>query len=252
METTVYDAFKKVLEPIKDVKVKIGDEEKTLLETVVYWEEGVEKTKAANKDLTAQRETWETKEKEYKKTIADINTIKVDLEKKIEESTGKTSKSKEEKAEWERQLNTVNDQLKSMSEKLQAAEKLSKENEERAKQANEKASRESLSTDLIKELAEHKILGSQADFAVTAILAKGFAKITADSETGLYKRSFITNKDGKELAADIKSLCKWFAEQNQFLVSASGKTGTGMQHQSGNPDKNGNNREYFSMISQKK
>jgi chromosome segregation ATPase len=251
METTVYDQFKKVLEPIKDVKVKIGDEEKTLLETVVYWEEGVEKTKAANKDLTAQRETWEKTEKEFKKALSDITATKADLERKLEESSGKGKKTESEKKEWEQQLNAVNDQLKGMNEKLQAAEKLAKDNEVKAQQANEKASRENLSSDLLKELSEYKIVGSQADFAITAILAKGFAKITADSETGLYKRSFITNKDGKELAADIKSLCKWFAEQNQFLVSASGKTGTGMQHQSGSPDKNGNNQNYYGMIQQK-
>ena len=252
METTVYDQFKKVLEPIKDVKVKIGDEEKTLLDTVVYWEEGVEKTKAANKDLTAQRETWEKTEKEFKKALSDITATKVELEKKLEESSGKGKKTESEKKEWEQQLNAVNDQLKVMNEKLQVAEKLAKDNEVNAQQANEKASRESLSTDLLKELSEYKIVGSPADFAITVILAKGLAKITADSETGLYKRSFITNKDGKELAADIKSLCKWFAEQNQFLVSASGKTGTGMQHQSGNPEKNGNNQNYYGMISQRK
>lgn len=252
METTVYDAFKKVLEPIKDVKVKIGDEEKTLLETVVYWEEGVEKTKAANKDLTAQRETWETKEKEFKRNINDLSATKADLEKKIDEYSGKGKKAEGEKKEWEQQLNAVNEELKQLKIEREEEKQARLKAEEKAAQANEKASRESLTTDLIKELAEYKIVGNQADFAVTAILAKGLAKITVDSETGLYKRSFITNKDGKELAADIKTLCKWFAEQNQFLVSASGKTGTGMDHQGGNPNKNGNNQNYFSMVSQKK
>lgn len=256
LETTVYDELKKKLGD-STVKVKVNvngvDEEKGLVDYIAYIEEGVEKTKAANKDLTQQRENWEKQEKEYKKTVADITAIKTELEKKVEESTGKSSKSKEEKAEWERQLNAVNEKLKEMEEKNKAAENRVKESEERAKQANEKASKEGLSKDLLTELAENKIVGTQADFAVNVILSKGFAKLIPDSETGLYRRSFATFKDGKELAADVKTLCKWFADTNQFLVSSSGKPGTGTQHSSGQqPPTGSGKRNYFSMIQTQK
>ena len=82
-------------------------------------------------------------------------------------------------------------------------------------------------------------------------MAKGYAKITADSETGLYKRSFMVYKDGKELAADVKTLCKWFADTNPFLVSASGKTGTGMNHDTSKPGGESGERNYLAMISKK-
>lgn len=256
LETTVYDELKKKLgDSTVKVKVKVNDveEEKNLVDYIAYIEEGVEKTKAANKDLTQQRENWEKQEKEYKKTVADITAIKTELERKVEESTGKTSKSKEEKAEWERQLNAVTDQLKIMKEQNEAAEKRIKDSEERAKQANEKASKENLSNDLLKELADYKITGVNADFAITTILAKGFAKIAPDSETGLYKRSFMTSKDGKELAADIKTMCKWVAETYPFLVSSSGKQGTGTQHSNGQqPTTGSGKRNYFSMIQTQK
>ena len=251
METAVYDALK---EKLGDAKIKIGEEEKGLLEIVSYWEEGVEKTKVANKDLTRQREEWEKQEKEYKKQLGDLGTVKTDLEKKLEELSGKSGKKSQESEELQKQLNAAIDKIKTVEEAQQAAEKKAREAEEKSVQANKVASEEGLKKDLLTELAENKIVGTQGDFAVTTIMAKGFAKLVPDETTGLYKRSFCTKKDGKELAAELKSMCKWFAEANPFLVASSGKPGTGSIHDGGKTGESssGGRRNYMSMISQRK
>lgn len=252
MDTQIYDELKTKLSDSK-TKVKIGDEEKSVLDYILWIEEGVEKTKSANRDLTSQRESWEAKEKEYKKNLTDLNTLKADLEKKAEEATKVGGKKSQESEELQRQINAALEKITSLEKAREDAEKRQKDAEEKAKQANAKASEESLRKDLITELAEYKIVGTQADYACQIILSKGYARLIADPDTGLYKRSICTNKDGKELAADMKTMCKWFAEISPFLVSASGKTGTGMNHEGTRSDRgHSNNGNYLSMISNPK
>lgn len=249
METAVYDAFKEVL---KDAKTTINGEEKTLLDIVTYWEEGVEKTKTANKDLTAQRETWETKEKEYKQTITDVEKLKSDLETQLSEIKGKSGKKDEQRTELEKMINTLTDQVNSLKEASENAEKKAQEMEEKASKANYTASIKSLREKILTGLSEHKITGNRAELAIETIMAKEFAKLVKDDETGLYSESFCTQKDGKLLAADVGTMCKWFADTNQFLVEGSGKPGTGNQHNSSGPSKNsGGKRNYLSMIDNK-
>ena len=235
MENAVYDALK---EKLGDAKIKVGEEEKGLLELVAYWEEGVEKTKAANKDLTTQRETWEKERKEFKTNLETLSTVKGDLEKQLEELKKGGKGNTQEKEDFTRQINALTEQINTMTASQKAAEQKAKDAEERAQQANKMASEEGLRKDLMTELANHKIIGTQADFAVTTIMAKGLAKLVTN-DSGLYQRSFCTQKDGKELAADLSAMCKWFADSNTFLVSGSGKPGTGMPHDANKPATNG-------------
>lgn len=230
MEAAVYDALKKAVGTSTD-KIKIGDEEKTALEWATYWEEGVEKTKTANKDLTGQRETWERERKDYKNKLDELTTTKSDLEKKIEELSGKGKKESGEKEELIKSLNAVNDRVAQMEKLREEDQKKVKEANEKALAANQKASEESLRGDLIKELAENKIEGSNADLAVTFILSRKYAESKQDNE-GYFKRSFMIEKEGKQLSATIKDMCKWFAESNKSLVSSSGMPGTGTNHSS--------------------
>lgn len=247
MDTQVYDALKKALGPVTDIKVQVRGEEKTLLDAVVDWEDGVEKTRSANKDLTQQRESWETKEKEYRSTLATLTATKDALEKQVQDKDGTTKKKSQESEELQRLLNAQNEKIENLAKVHEESLKKVADAEERAKSANKKASEESLKKDLVTSLAEYKIEGAQADFAVTTILAKGFAKVV-DNDEGLYERSICTVKEGKSLAADLKTLCKWVSETMPFLVSASGKSGTGMQHKSDSPEKSGNAQNYFSML----
>jgi len=250
MDTVVYDKLK---EKLGEEKVTIEGKETKLVDLVADWEEGVRKTRVANKDLTGQRESWESKEKEYKKTINEFNSVKSDLEKKIEELAGGTKKKSAEAEELQRTLNAMNEQITDLTKRHEAAEMKAKEADERAKQANQKASNEELRKDIMTELAQHNIIGVQADFAVTNIFARGWAKLNP-TDAGLYERSFCTYKDGKELKANtIKDLCKWFAETNTFLVSSNGKQGTGNDHNARNPvTKPGNSGNYYSMIAPNK
>lgn len=246
MDTVVYDKLK---EKIGTEKIVVEGKEVDLLALVSDWEEGVIKTRAANKDLTQQREKWETAEKEYKKTLTDLSTAKTELEKKISETTGKAGEKTTELEEMKKTLNAMTEQITSLTTKASSAEAAAELARENMNKANQKASEETLRKELMTELGDLKIVGTQADFAITAIFAKGFAKLVPDSETGFYQRSFCTIKDGKELRAEnAKTLCKWFAENHPFLVSGSGKSGTGMPHDSKSTNPGGNTGNYFSMI----
>lgn len=235
METEIYDALK---EKLGDAKIKIGEDEKGLLDVVADWEEGVVKTRAANKDLTTQREAWEKKERDFKSAAESLESAKNELKTQIEDLQKKGSGKKEEKAEWEKQVNALTEQINELKGKAEQAEVNAKTMEEKANKANETASVKNLREEILKELANNKITGSRADTAIDSILAKGFAKIMKNEETGLWEQSFCTKKDGKLLAADLKTACKWFADTNQYLVEGSGKPGTGNNHNSSKPANN--------------
>lgn len=244
MDTALYDALK---EKLGEEKVKIGEDEKTLLEVVADWEEGVVKTREANKDLTRQREEWEKKEREYKTTITDFNTAKSDLEKQLTELKGKSGNNDKKESELEKKINSLTDQIKTLEELHGNAEKKAQEAEERALKANKIAAEKGLREKIINSLSKYKISGNRAEIAIEAIMAKGLASLD-QSESGLYEESFCTVKDGKKLAADVDLMCKWFSEDNPYLVEGSGKPGTGNDHRSSGPPQSGGNRSYLSMI----
>lgn len=244
MDAAVYDALK---EKLGDAKIKIGEEEKPLLDLVSYWEEGVEKTKTANKDLTAQREAWEKERKELKESVTGATIVKTDLEKKLEELQKKGGAGNAEKEnELQKQINALTDQIGFLKTEYEGSQQKAKELEEKALQANKKASEEGLRNDLITELAKYKIEGERSADAVAIINSQGYAKLV-QSDAGLYERSFCTVKDGKQLSATVDQLCKWIAETRPYLVSSSGKPGTNNNHNSNNPAPN-SGRNYYSMI----
>ena len=246
MDTGVYDALK---EKLGDTKIKIGEEEKSLIDIVVDWEDGVVKTRTANKDLTGQRDTWEKREKEFKTAVEQLETAKNSLQAQLDDLQKKGSSGKEKETELQKQINALNDQVKSLKETSEAADKRARDMEDKANKANETASVKGLREKIINGLSKYKIVGERADLAIEAIMAKGFAKLVKDDETGLYSESFCTLKDSKQLAADCEVMCKWFADTNQYLVEGSGMPGTGNQHNSVGPPKSGGKRNYMSMIS---
>lgn len=255
METLVFDKLKG--KGLADEKVTITDhtgvqKEVTLLEYVMDLDEGVTKTRAANKDLTTQREAWEKAEKAYKQKETDLTAEKIALEKQRDELSGKGNAKKQETEELTRQINAMSEQLKQLGEKYNAAEQKAKEAEARARTNSLRSAEDNLKADIITELGKHKIVGQQAEAAYAVIKTKGNAKVEEDAATGSFKRIFVNIKDGKELAADIKNMCESFAQDNQFFVSASGRPGTGTNHESNRPVKNGDKEpSAFDMLNMK-
>lgn len=233
MNTVVYDKLK---EKLGDEKVT-GDDgvEKKLFEVVVDWEEGVTKTRAANKDLTGQREQWEAKEKEYKIKLTDLEKAKSEAEKKIGELSGTSSKKNQESEELTRKLNAMSEEITQLSEKLKTAEDARIKAEDMAKTNSRTSNEEALKADIFTELGKHKISGAQAEAAWALIKQRGNARIIENAENGQYSRVFVNLKDGKELASDLKGMCEVFAQENTWAQSASGKPGTGDNHQSNTP-----------------
>ena len=238
METLVFDKLKG--KGLADEKITITDhngvqKEVSLLDYVIDLDEGVTKTRAANKDLTIQREAWEKQEKTYKQKETELTTKAEALEKEKNELSGKGNKKGQELEEVTRQLNAVNDKLTQLEALRVAAEAKAVEAEKRAKTNASRSAEDALKADIITELGKHKISGAQAEAAFAVIKTKGNAKIEEDAATGTYKRIFVNIKDGKELAADIKNMCENFAQENKFFVSASGMPGTGTNHESNKP-----------------
>lgn len=247
MESAVYDVLK---EKLGDTKIKIDEEEKSVLELVSYWEEGVSKTKAANKDLTTQREAWEQERKTFKESVQALTDAKSELTEKLEAFQKKNKGSTDEKEEFQKQINALTEQIETLQGNYKEAQERAKGLEEKAILANKKASEEGLRNDLITNLTKHKIEGDKAADAIAIINSQGFAKLIQNSESGLYERSFCTTKDGKQLSASMDQLCKWIAETRPYLVSSSGKTGTGHTHDSHGPAHA--RSSYYNMISNRR
>lgn len=247
MDAEVYEALK---EKLGDAVIKIGEEEKPLLDVVTYWEEGVEKTKLANKDLTTQREAWEKERRELKDSVTAATNLKTELEEKLEALQKKGGNNSVKEQEFEKQINALTDQINTLTESYKKAQEDAKAAKENALQANRKASEEGLRNDLITNLNKYNIKGSQAEDAIAIITSKGNAKLIQNSESGLYERSYCITKDGKQLAANLEQVCKWIAETRPYLVSSSGKQGTGANHTSNNPAAT-RARSYASMIAKR-
>ena len=183
MDAEVYEALK---EKLGDAAIKIGDEEKPLLALVAYWEEGVEKTKIANKDLTTQRESWEKERREIKESFNAANNLKAELEERLEALQKKGGNNSVKEQEFEKQINALTDQISTLTENYNKAQEDAKAAKENALQANRKASEEGLRNDLITNLDKNNIKGSQAEDAIAIITSKGNAKLIQNSESGLY------------------------------------------------------------------
>ncbi len=238
MDSPVYDKLKG--KGLADERVKIVDHkgeerEMSLLDYVVDLDEGVTKTRLANKDLTTQRETWETEKKEFKTNLKTLTEKKVELEGQIEELSGKTNKKSKESEELLRQFNAVSEEIKQLKADNAAAKEEARIAKETSRADRLRSAEETLKSDIITELGKQKITGAQAEAAFAVIKTKGSARVEEDSEGKSYKRIFVNIKDGKELASDIKNMCENFAKENQFFVSASGNSGTGGSHDSNRP-----------------
>lgn len=245
MDQEVYDALK---EKLSDGKIVYNGEEKSLIDLVAYWEEGVQKTKAANKDLTTQREAWEKERKTLKESANAVLVTKEELEKKLETSQKKDDNGPKE--ELQKEINTLADKLNTLTSEYEASKSRVVELEEKALKANKQASEESLRSALLTGLTKHKIEGEKAIDAVAIINSQGYAKLIQGND-GAYEKSFCTVKDGKQLSASLDQLCKWIAETRPYLVSSSGKLGTGHNHSSSGPAFSTGSRSYYSMISNK-
>lgn len=237
-----YDTLKSKLE---GVMLDVDGQQKSAIELVSYWEEGVRKTRDANKDLTTQRDQWESERKTLKTQLDQLTAAKTDLEKKIEEASGTGKKKTAENEELTRQLNALADQIKTLDQKYKEAEEQRQVAAVAAKESSKAAATEKLKADIVNELGKHKIVGSQAEAAFATMTFKGMTRIVEDAEKG-FVPVFVTLKDGKELSASLSSMCKTFADENPFFVSASGNKGSGEPHKSG--DGGGNRPSAADML----
>ena len=247
MQDFLYNALN---EKLADEKVTIDGEEKKLLDIVVDWEDGFTRTAKVNEDLKHDRETLKGEKSDLTSKLTELETMKNELQQKIDEAKGSTSKRNRETEELQKQINTLSDNLKSVTEQLSDANAKYQAAQTQSREATRNAALESLKTDILTEFGKHKIIGGQASMALSTILAQGNAKVV-DGENGTFVRDFSVFKDGKALTADIASLCKHVADENPWLISASGKTGSGRDHTTdGNAvNAGGNSGNYYKMIS---
>ena len=249
MQSDVYDALK---EKLGDAKIVIDGEERALLDQVSYWEEGVIKTREANKDLTRQREEWETEKRTLRSSLEEKASLIADLEKKAQESTlSKEDKEKLEKLKggsliereaYQKLENTVNDLQKQLDEEKAAREQAAQE----IKTAALNGEKQKLKNEIMSELQKYDIIGVAAENAYHDIEAKGMAKVS-DGESG-FTRTFTIVKDGKDLVSNLADMAKRYADDHKFLVRPSGHRGTENNHQNRVGGSAGNSRNYRSMI----
>lgn len=219
-------------EKLKDVKVTVDGEEKDLLPIVFDWEEYLGKLKTANADLVSQREKWDQERKQFKTTIGELEKVKGEIEGKLKEKEGSSGKKSQEFEELQKQFNTVNERLESLTKLYEEEKTKAEQLQTQSREAMKTGSLGDLRAKVLAELGKHKIVGSQADAALAVIESKGLAKVI-DGDNGAFVPTFATIKDGKSFSATLESMCKQFAEDNPYFVAPSGTRGPGANHESG-------------------
>lgn len=247
MQDSIYTVLKSKLD---GVEIEIDGEKKPAIDFVSYLDEGVSKTRAANADLTKQREQWEAERKANKQQLTELANLKSTLEAQVEELSGKTKRKSSESDELQRNVNALTEQISQLTKKYEEAEARSMKEAAARKESQQLAFEERTKAEIIAELGRQRIVGNQADVAYSGILTKKLVKIVEDAEKG-FVPVYVTQKDGKELSATLSSMCKAFAEDNPFLISASGTRGTGDNHDTKSKEGTGKRPSAFDMLAMK-
>lgn len=204
-----------------------------------------EKVQNANLDLTKQRDEWKLKEKEYKSQLSEFEQLKTAWEEEKKALSGSQLTEEQKKllnkgmsAEIEAVMNTLKKTVEEQGQKMGELQKAVSEAAEQKKSAQLRADQEALNTQLTQALMSNKIKdSSQIKAALALINAGGMAKIERN-EDGEIKHIFSYTENGKPYAFEnVEALAKHVAENNPYLVSASGKPGAGQSYKpsSGEP-----------------
>jgi hypothetical protein len=225
-------------EALNGKNYQVDGEEKPLVEIVegaFDKADAAEKIQSANKDLTAQRESWKEQERELKKAIEDS---KGEIERLQKGSLSDEDRKRLEEykrsgmtPEVEAKYNTLSEQLQKMTEEQNNLQKTLEEKERKAREAELQGRSQSLKGELRDALSKVGI-NSSASVAINHILAEGMAKVE-NGDDG-FKTVYTIKKDGKPYAAkSAAEIAEHFARENEQLVDSSGRSGTGENHESG-------------------
>jgi len=240
MPELIYSSLKSAL---NENKVKIGDEEKPLLDVVAGWydlSEASDKIKTANADLTSQREKWEGSEKDYKTKLKDLEDSKTALE--TESDKLKESQlTEDERKQWlaikgkgmtsdvEAKLNAAIQASTEAKQQIDTLTNSLKERDEKLLVEKMTGAEKSLEARMVTELAKHKVEADQAKLAILGMKGGGWVKVDKDDQGNIVEK-FRAIRDGKELEASFEGMVETYASQNEFLKRGTQSSGTGQNH----------------------
>lgn len=243
MPKTVHDVLS---EKLGDVKVTIGDGEKSLLAVIEGWQDGDEakgKVQIANKEISEERDTLKKEAVTLKEKVTagektlgerDAEVKRLQTNALSDEDKAKLEQFKEAgmTPEVEAKVNTMGAEIEKLVKAVQEGQDLAKQEKEAAQKATVAGANEKLRSDLKTALGDAKVTGRNADLALNTILADGHAKIEVGDD-GKPKTTIQIIKDGKPFEATMKDLAEHIAKTNENLVDASGNAGSGNDHSSG-------------------
>ncbi len=254
MTKTLHD---KLSEALKDVK--IGDDSAFDLVKGYYDSaEAKDKVQKANDDLVAKRDAHEAEIKELKDSIAEKDTSLSDKDSEIIKLKESSLSEEERKSFLEMQktgmskdmeatFNKLRADIDGLNTKLAESEKANQEAAETAKNATRAEKMATYKTQIKSALGDAGINGSNAELALLKLEADGLFKIK-EKDGAFETKAFVKNDKGEMLDATLKNLADDTAKRYENLVSPSGNTGSGQDHQNGNPGNGGKSAETINQV----
>lgn len=234
---------KEIKAALKDVTVD-GKAALSIVEEAFDKADAVEKVKKANDDLSSQRKEWENKEKEYKLKLADFEKTDKEKAEKISflekekltpEEREKLKIAESVKADY----NKLAEEVKALRDETTASNEKRVEAEKKAREATFESHKQSQRTAISNELNKYKITDSKNVTALHTLFGEGHVKLEAKEDGTIEEKYYTKNSKGEKVTSTMPELIKSFAENNQYLVSSSGNSGTGQGHNN-NYNHNGN------------
>jgi hypothetical protein len=232
---------------LHDKLTELLKEEKDLLKNIVDWQdaaEAKEKVQKANEDLTGERDGLkdlvktqkaevEAKEKSLSEKDAEVKRLQAGQLTEEDKRNLDEYKKKGMTPDIEVKLNTLNDTIKTLNERLDLSEKAQIANQEALTKAKLDEAKALQRSALTTALSDAKITGEDAEIALAYISSKELAKLTKPENGGAYVENFYIIKDGSRIEAkSAKELAEHFAATHENFVRSSGNVGSGNNHSS--------------------
>ena len=249
MPKNIHDKLKELLKDAKE-----GD--KSLLDTIAEWQdaaEAKEKVQKANDEIIKERETLKTEIKELKKSVSgkedevkrlQENMLTEDDKKKFDEF-----KKKGMTLDVETKFNKLESTLETVTKTLTEEKKRREDSEKKAADSYMTSVKAKLTQELTNALTAKKIEGDNVDVALSIIDRKGLVKLEPKEDGAVERKLYVYDDKGKVLAAEtVEDIASYIATKHQNLVSASGRSGTGLDHASNPPPTNTPNMRTLSEV----
>jgi len=244
MPSSLYDLLKEKLGEDKYQDSLLID----LISDVYDKAEAAKDIQTANADLAekkkALKESVENLESKIVEQNQEIERLQKNMLTDDDKENFKNYKAKGMTAEIEAIVNKQNEQIEQLTKKFENSEAERELKDKKLAEATKGEFRAKSISQFERELASVGIKSAKKMELAMAIVDKRNSLRVEETEDGTYKLGVYTERDGKLMPSTTQELAKELAEEHEYLVDSSGKSGPGVHY---NPSYENGSRKYESL-----